>query len=85
MNGCRMLYSWHETRLVVSLTWSSPNKLFSRCSKQSERGFIRENDFTPVLSSPLPVPFVEYQCVPHVFSGEKWLLCYPSGHQALLQ
>uniref|UniRef100_A0AAZ3RZ17 Formin homology 2 domain containing 1 n=1 Tax=Oncorhynchus tshawytscha TaxID=74940 RepID=A0AAZ3RZ17_ONCTS len=54
-----------------SLTLSSPDKLYSGCPKQSERGFIRENDFTPVLSSPIPVPFAEYQSVPDVFPGEK--------------
>ena len=42
-------------------------------------------DFSPVLSSPIPVPFVEYQSVPDVFPGEKWLLCCPSWHQAILQ
>uniref|UniRef100_A0A8C7I690 Signal recognition particle subunit SRP72 n=1 Tax=Oncorhynchus kisutch TaxID=8019 RepID=A0A8C7I690_ONCKI len=52
--------------------------LFSGSPKQSGRGFIRENDFTPVLSSPIPVPFAEYQSVPDVFPGEKWLLCFPS-------
>ena len=85
MNGLRMLYCWHDTGLMVALTLSSPDKLFSRCHKQSERGFIRENDFTPVLSSPIPVPFAEYQSVPDVFPGEKWLLCCPSWHQAILQ
>ncbi|CDQ77094.1 unnamed protein product [Oncorhynchus mykiss] len=85
MNGLRMLYCWHDTGVMVALTWSSPDKLFSRCPKQSERGFVRENDFTPVLSSPITVPFAEYQSVPDVFSGEKWLLCFPSSHQAILQ
>ena len=56
MNGLRMLYCWHDTGLMVALTLSSPDKLFSRCPKQLERGFIRENNFTPVLSSPIPVP-----------------------------
>ena len=78
MNGLRMLYCWHDTGLMVALTLSSPDKLFSGCPKQSESGFIRENDFTPVLSSPIPVPFAEYQSVPDVFHGEKWLLCCPS-------
>lgn len=34
--------------------WHDTDKLFSRCPKQSERGFARENGFTPVLSSPIP-------------------------------
>ena len=59
MNGLRMLYCWHDTGLMVALTLSSVDKLFSGCPKQSERGFIRDNDFTPVLSSPIPVPFAE--------------------------
>uniref|UniRef100_A0A3Q2E7L3 SH2 domain-containing protein n=1 Tax=Cyprinodon variegatus TaxID=28743 RepID=A0A3Q2E7L3_CYPVA len=80
-----MLYSRHETRLVVALTCSSPNKLFSRCPKQWERGLLRENDFPPVLSSPLPGPLAEYQSVPDGFPGEKWLLCCPPSDQALLQ
>ena len=78
MNGLRMLYCWHDIGLMVALTLSSPDKLFSGCPKQSERGFIRENDFTPVLSSPIPVPLAEYPSVPDVFLGEKWLLCCPS-------
>ncbi|CAF91336.1 unnamed protein product, partial [Tetraodon nigroviridis] len=76
-NGLRMLHCWHETRPMVVLTSSSPNKPSSRCPKQSERGFIRENDFTPVLSSPVLVTSAEYQSVPEVFAGEKWLLCCP--------
>ena len=66
-----MLYCRHDTGLMVALTLSSPDKLFSRCPKQSERGFIRENNFTLVLSSPIPVPFAEYQSVPDGFPGEK--------------
>ncbi len=61
MNGLRMLYCWHDTGQMVALTFTSPYKLFSGCPKQSERGFIRENDFTPVLSSAVSVPFAEYQ------------------------
>ena len=82
MNGLRMLYCWHDTGLMVALTLSSPDKLFSRCPKQSERGFIRENDFTPVLSSPIPVPFAEYQSVPDVFSWREVasLLPLTPGH-----
>ena len=75
MNALKVLYCWHDTGLMVALTLSSPDKLFSGCPKQSETGFIRENDFTPVLSSPIPVPFAEYQSVPDAFPGEKWLLC----------
>ncbi|RXN32267.1 WD repeat-containing 26 [Labeo rohita] len=53
--------------LMVALTFSSPDKPFSRCPKQSERGFIREYDFAPVLSSPFAILFAEDQSVPDVF------------------
>ena len=80
MNGLGMLYCWHDRGLMVAISLSSPDKLFSGCPKQSERGFIRENNLTPVLSSPIPVPFAEYQYVPDVFPGEKWLLCLTPGY-----
>lgn len=48
-----MLDCWHDTGLMLGLSISSPDKLFSRWPKQSERGFTRENGFTPVLSSPI--------------------------------
>lgn len=69
MNGLRMLHCWHDTGLMVTLTFSSPDKLLSRCPKPSERGFIRENDFTPFLSSPIPVPFEEYSLLSFLTPG----------------
>lgn len=85
MNRLRILHCWHGRRLMVVLTVSSLDKLFSGCPKQSEREFIRENDFIPVVSSPIPVPCAEYQSVSDVFPGEKWLLYCPSWHQAIHQ
>lgn len=76
-----MLYCW----LTYRLTFSSMDKVCSGCPKQSKRGFIRENDFTPVLSSPITVRFAECQSVPDVFLGKKWLPCCPSWQQAILQ
>uniref|UniRef100_A0A674AFH2 Syntaxin N-terminal domain-containing protein n=1 Tax=Salmo trutta TaxID=8032 RepID=A0A674AFH2_SALTR len=82
MNVLRIFYCWHDTGLMVALTLSSPDKLFSGCPKQSERGFIRENDFTPVVSSPIPVPFAEYQSVPDVFPGEKFRFLQDGVHSS---
>nr|XP_054590366.1 uncharacterized protein LOC107373205 [Nothobranchius furzeri] len=76
MNGFRMLYCWHDAGLMGVLTCSSPDKPLSRCPKQSERGFMGECDFAPVLSSPFRLS-AEDPSVPDGF-GEKWLLCYPS-------
>lgn len=70
MNGLRMLYCWHDTGLMVAPTFSSPDKLFSGCLKQSERGFIREKDFTPVLSSPNPCIFYK-TCLSLLFFQER--------------
>jgi hypothetical protein len=61
---------------MVALTLSSPDKLFFPDAPNYRKG---ENYLTnPVLSSPIPVPFAEYQSVPDdVFPGEKWLLLLP--------
>lgn len=45
------------------------------CPKQSDSGFIRENDLTLVPSSPVPGTYAEYHSVPVAFLGKKWLLC----------
>ena len=86
---CKRYRDWTaEDWDKVIFSDESPFRLFGVCirtsvcpdtyPKQSERGFIRENDFTPVLSIPIPVLFAEYQSVPDVFPGEKWHLCCPS-------
>ena len=84
MNGCRVLNFWHDTGLMEAITFCSPDNHFSRCPKQSEGGF-RENNFTTVLCSPIPLLPVECQSVIDVFLGEKWLLCCPYWHQHILQ
>uniref|UniRef100_A0AAY4BYE5 Calponin-homology (CH) domain-containing protein n=1 Tax=Denticeps clupeoides TaxID=299321 RepID=A0AAY4BYE5_9TELE len=49
--------------LSLSFKDSDRFTIISRCTKQWEKGFIRENDFTPVLSSPIPVLIAEYQSI----------------------
>ncbi|KAG2463115.1 CXXC5 protein, partial [Polypterus senegalus] len=52
--------------------------------KQSERGFIRENELIPaVLSSSIPVPFAEYQSGLDVFLG--FFAALLDTHHAILQ
>lgn len=45
-NGLRMLYCWHDTGLMIVLTVSSRDNHFYRCPKESEGGFIKENNFS---------------------------------------
>lgn len=66
MNGHMMLYCWHDTGWMITLTSSSLDKLFSGSFKQPERGFIR-NYLTPVLSSPIP-PKSRTEARPVIFS-----------------
>lgn len=82
MDCIRMLHYWHDTGLVVMLTFSSEDKWFS---KQSEGGFIRENKVAPVFCCPVLVPPAKYQSVLNVFLGKKCLLCFPSFYKAVVQ
>lgn len=68
MNGLRMLWCCiSNAQVMIGLTCSCSDRVLVRCLKQSDRRFIKENDFTTVLSSPVSVSFVEYQSVLHVF------------------
>lgn len=49
-----LLLKWQRTDGSAQLF---PGQAFFRCPKKLERGFLRENDFTPVFSSLSPVPF----------------------------
>ena len=80
-NGLWLLYCWHHTGFMVALHLSFSWQTFSGFPKQSERGFIKENDFTPVLSGPLPVPFADYQSVPDAFLSK----VMTSWHRTILQ
>ena len=70
-----LLLAWHRTL-------SSPDKLFSGCPKQSERGFIRENDYScPQQSN--PCNFCRISVCPWCFSWREVASLLPfGGHPA---
>lgn len=57
---------------------------FLRFPKTLEGSFIKENNFVTVFCCSLLVLQVESQSVLGVFLGEKWFLCCPSRHQAVV-
>ena len=70
----RMHYCWHDTGLMVAVTFSSPDKLFSRRNQTRvmKRDSLEEKWLHPSAQ----------QSVPDIFPGEKWLLCCPSWHHS---
>lgn len=68
-------HEWSQHALLSARhrTFASPDNHFSRCSKQVENGFIRENDFS--AASVLWDISQSFR----LFPGDTWLLC-PSSH-----
>jgi len=80
MNGLRMLHCSH-TQVVIM--YSSLDNQFSKCPKQSEGVFSRENNLAPVFNCTILILPVEFRAVFDVLLGEKWLLCCPTSFRSL--
>ena len=88
MNGLRMLYCWHDTGLIVCTHLFFSGQAFFWMPQIIGKGIHQRKWLYPSPQQSNPCTFLllqNMQSVPDVCPGEKWLLCCPSWHQAILQ